>query len=300
MKNEYRHIVIVALVTACICPCANALPAADAVTAIAAVKELGGHVTTIRMLGRLRGYSVKFDQLELTEPHVQAINAMPQLMGISFYLTKNTNSALKQITKAKDIETVNLSHTDASGDGLARLTSFKRLWSLTYLGKRVGDDDMDVIAKMQGLTRLNLAGTSVTDDGIGKLRPLKNLRQLHLEETGIGDQSMKLLSSFAKLELLTIQRTKVTDKGMNALPEFPSLQTLGGTGFGDKGLAAACRCKTLKTLNVSFGQVTDKSIAVLRQAKQLEKVTLIRNQVTQQAVDELRAARPELRIHFIP
>ena len=94
-----------------------------------------------------------------------------------------------------NLRRVNLSRTEITDAGLARLC------------------DMDQ------LVQLRVASPRVTDAGLAHVARLGNLRFLHLLDMPISDAGLENLYALENLESLYLDRTEVTDAGLTRLLE---------------------------------------------------------------------------------
>jgi Leucine-rich repeat (LRR) protein len=94
-----------------------------------------------------------------------------------------------------NLRRINLSRTDITDAGLAR------------------------IAAMPKLIQLRLASNQITDAGLQHLNQLKDLRHLHLIDTPITDAGLDHLHSLKSLESLYLDGTRATETGMSRLVE---------------------------------------------------------------------------------
>lgn len=89
---------------------------------------------------------------------------------------------------------LNLSRTEITDRGLARLAKYPQLRRLNLSRTKVGDAGLQHLASLERLEYLNLYDTQVTDAGLRHLRGLANLRKLYLWQskvTGAGAAQLR-------------------------------------------------------------------------------------------------------------
>ena len=112
---------------------------------------------------------------------------------------EHTSAGDKQLAELDGLEDplrrINISHSDITDAGLAR------------------------IARMRNLIQLRLASEKVTDAGLACLEELEELRHLHLIDMPISDTGLVHLHELKNLESLYLDRTRTTDDGKKRLVE---------------------------------------------------------------------------------
>ncbi len=95
---------------------------------------------------------------------------------------------LEQLDGLEDLlRRVNLSKTNISDEGLARLASMHKLIQLRLASDRVSDEGLKHVAKMKELRHLHLIDAPITDQGLEHLCSLDKLESLYLDRTGATD-----------------------------------------------------------------------------------------------------------------
>jgi len=171
---------------------------------------------------------------------------------------------------------------------LGPLVNLTALESLYLNG--TGVSDLRPLSNLPALERLDLDETQVSD-----LTPLSNLtalRRLDLDRTGVSD--LGPLSNLTALETLYLNRTDVSDLG--PLSNLTALETLHLNRTGVSDLGSLSNLTALRWLDLDGTHVSD--LGPLSNLHALETLYLNGTQVSVDAVEELRACRPELNVIF--
>jgi hypothetical protein len=142
--------------------------------------------------------------------------------------------------------------------------------SIERLGGRVKYDDRRAVVEVA------LGGTQVSDAQLEKLSVFPALKTLSLFDSAIGDDGLAKLGPCPALEILYLGRTRITDAGLKQLTGFPTLRNIGlsDTRVSDEGIRQLASLANLRTINVH------------------------RTQVTVTGGNDLKAALPQLVIHY--
>lgn len=159
----------------------------------AGLKELAGlkHLTTLDLLGTswtpagLRHLAplTKLTTLDLglmvTDETLRTLREIGLLHALALMKGKTGGRP----ASSAEVESLSLSGTKVTNDGLKELAELKSLTTLDLGSTSVTDAGLQDLAALQRLTNLDLAFTKVTDAGLQKLSAFKNLRQLKLGDT---------------------------------------------------------------------------------------------------------------------
>jgi hypothetical protein len=97
---------------------------------------------------------------------------------------------------------VNLSHTEISDGGLARLCKNTQLEQLRLASSRVSDAGTESIAGLKQLRFLHLLDAPVTDAGLDRLHGLEKLESLYLDHTNVTDEGLaRLIKALPQVHL---------------------------------------------------------------------------------------------------
>ncbi|HWB09144.1 MAG TPA: hypothetical protein VG826_07970 [Pirellulales bacterium] len=142
--------------------------------------------------------------------------------------------------------------------------------AIERLGGRVKCDDRQTVVEVA------LGGTQVSDAQLEKLGVFPELKTLSLFDSAVGDDGLAKLGPCPVLETLYLGRTRVTDAGVKQFVRFP----------------------TLKNLGLSDTRVSDAGIRQLASLANLRTINVHRTQVTVTGGNDLKAALPQLVIHY--
>lgn len=121
-----------------------------------------------------------------------------------------------------------------------------------------------------------LGGTNVSGAVLAGLPAFAELRTLSLFDSAVGDDDLGQLSGLTSIETLYLGRTRVTDAGLVHLAQI----------------------KSLKSLGLSDTRVSDQGLQLLASLSDLRSVNVHRTQVTVTGGNRLRAALPQIVIHY--
>jgi Leucine-rich repeat (LRR) protein len=216
------------------------------------------------------------DGAHITKAVLREIKQLTNLRAISGMPA--TDEWLKELHGLKSLETLDLSHSKVSDDGIKELRFFRNLWALdlegtrrvTHVGlsrlnelrnlrslrigfRKIGDKDIRALNQLESLQFLDLRDAELTDGRIEELRSLRGLRGLVLvNNPAITDDGIAALKNLTRLEILDLDATSVTDAGMKHI----------------KGLRA------LRRLELGCTDVTEIGFSELRDLKDLRRLSL--------------------------
>jgi HEAT repeat protein len=209
--------------------------------------------------------------------------------------------------------------TDADMEHLKRL---RRLEYLFLAGNPIGDAGLAQLAELKELKWLDLRDTNVTTAGLRHLVELTRLRELNLGRCDISDEGLKHLAQLHSLKVLSLYGTQVTDDGLAHLTGLTSLEEVRlpehATLFGVARLSGLTKIEglpqsvtdadleplqaltRLRHLDLARASVTDAGLVHLKPLTNLRTLSLVGTKVTQPAVEQLRAALPDLVVYGFP
>jgi hypothetical protein len=189
--------------------------------------------------------------------HSQAINREWDKLGVDIFVQEG------QITSATFQARQPVS--DLALDKLIHSPHVDSLYSLTFSGALLTDDQMHHLAGLKNLRRLLLDGTQITDAGLAHLHGMSKLKVLNLNGTRIGDEGLQVLQDKTSLKELGLNDTNVTDAGLEQLRPLQELTALGlaRTRVTDQGLPAVQRLPKLEVLLLQGTSVTPSGLAGL-------------------------------------
>ncbi|MBI1902360.1 MAG: hypothetical protein HYS13_14765 [Planctomycetia bacterium] len=161
-------------------------------------------------------------------------------------------------------------------------------------------------------TIVGLSIAQITDEEEGPVVPrelpplsfsslvkLRDQRWLVLGDCSLTADQLREIAALPRLEALALHRCLVADDALEPLRQAAGLQvlTLPECGLTDAGLRHLSSLCELETLEVPGNRgITDAGLEHLRRLKKLRFLDLTNTGVTEQAVDRLREALPELEV----
>lgn len=176
-------------------------------------------------------------------------------LKVSFYGEDETerkycDSALQYLPRFKDLQTLNLDHSDSGDAGLSKIgllknlrtisgfmchvrgDCFKDLRSLPLLSRvdfeycAIREENLRYLAEIPNLRKLGLGHTELTDKGLGYVCKCQSLTSLRLQDnTSITDLGLKQLLALKHLTNLDLRKTAATMNSIAQLKSMP-LKTL--------------------------------------------------------------------------
>ncbi len=215
------------------------------------------------------------------------LRAFPRLKRLSISNVSASATALKPLEHFSMLEDLKISGIHGGGeqktelDGLlviAKLPRLKRFFALR--GQAL--EYQDLLFTMTSLDDLTLA----TGDLKMEFSRLKNLRRFCL----FGN----------RVQFLNNDRHKLRVNGNYAVSQIAKLERLEylelSADCSTEGLRPLLQIKTLKHLSLRSDRITDNDLAMLAEMPSLEILELDSIDVTQEAIDNWKAKRPELTI----
>jgi Leucine-rich repeat (LRR) protein len=163
---------------------------------------------------------------QMRQEDLKELSALKHLKGLYLSLSFGLSEArLKDIAVMRDLQTLDLSHSDVTDKGLKGLAALKNLQALHLGATRVTDKGLKGLAEMKSLQQLDLAGTDVTDAGLKELAGL-DLQWMKLHGTNTTEAGLKHLTGLKSLRSLEVGDTQVTADGIAALQRaLPACKT---------------------------------------------------------------------------
>jgi hypothetical protein len=169
-------------------------------------------------------------------------------------------------------------------------------WAVNLLGgepfQRV------VLMEFHFLTAPRPGARRVDDGGLAYLRRLDHLKHLNLRSTRITDRGLDTVAGLHRLQWLNLAYTSVTNAGLARLANLNELQCLdlhSARQVSDDGLVHLKGMAKLAELDLRDNpRITDAGLEPLRAMSSLRVLDLKGTAVTDQGVDRLRRALPNL------
>lgn len=248
----------------------SAEPVEEPEAAIAALKKLGGDVSSER---------VTFSNSEITDAELIHLKGMASINLLALNGCKQvTDAGLVHLKGLKNLETLHLTYTSVGDAGIEHLKGMTKLTNLYLVGTKVGDTGLEQLKGMTNLCVLYLDSPRMTDSGLEHIKGLTNLVTLSLNGSKVTNAGLKHLTGMNHLYELRLNGTEVDDAGLEHL----------------KGLAE------LRDLHLSGGKVTDAGLEHLKTLTKLGRLDLSRTKVTDAGVNQLQQSLPNCRIIHSP
>ena len=156
------------------------------------------------------------------------------------------------------------------------------------------------------MVKLDLRGTAVDDEGMAYLKDLDYLIELDLSESIVGNDGLGHLKDVKQLEKLNLWAARVGDDGMQYVGQLTNLTRLNLDNVGfpsknilltDDGVKHLATLKKLEWLHLGKTKITDASLEIVAGLPKLNElvITFCQN-VTDEGIEKLRQARPNLKI----
>jgi hypothetical protein len=205
--------------------------------------------------------------------------------------------AATELTTLKSLMVIeNSTCTNVGMKNIGRLNQLRSLWITGYA---MNDDAFANIDKCENLeiisTRANL-----TDVAMEKLSKLSNLRRLYIASAHAKTPGIALLGKLANLEEFVLGSCETDDEAFaKAILGMPKLRLLElrAYGVGDAGVAKVVSNSKLQRLHLFSPSLQIQTLDALKKARHLKEFSSY-TPFFERHVDELKAARPDLR--FIP
>jgi hypothetical protein len=209
---------------------------------------------------------------EMTSAGVAQIGRMHGLDRLLLRGVLLDNAGLKGIADLPSCDEIRLEQCRLTDDLLASLSGLRWVESLGFCRNRIRGHGLRHLGSLAALEHLDLTSNPIDDDGLAAMPAFSSLKELSLRGTRVSNAGLSRLADFSRLRSLDLTGTRVTDEGLLDLAKCRGLQTLAlPSGVGGSGLQHLANLPRLSTLRLSGGIDPD-------------------------AVDDLRAAMPELEI----
>jgi Leucine-rich repeat (LRR) protein len=278
------------------------------------ITSLGGKVER-NPAGKIVAVNLRgswINDLEMLE-----VAELPDIERLDLSHTRITDEGLLRLKPARKITDLNLFYAESITDqGLTAIRDWKQLRRLNLRGTRISDGTLEVIGRLTGLEALDIAHTSVTDNGLDYLITLVNLKELALGRGRLSNASWQMLRMLPTLTHLDLSgerpappdmggrataRESLPEGSLRAIADLKELRVLklGYSSITADGLRLLASLDKLEKLGLEgCRRVDDNAVAELANWKSLKYLDLQDTPATENAVNALRKARPELRILF--
>lgn len=194
------------------------------------------------------------------------------VVGASLKTLNDQN--IEEVIQCPQIELLFLDSCTISELGLQSLSRLPNL-KVFAAPRTTTPGGLKAIANCRPMSHLYLdCCTSLDDAALSCVTSMVNLEELSLRQTHIGDASGRQLAMCTKLRALYLDNTRVSDRFATYLEDLRNLEELSLAGTA----------------------VSDGVVISIRKMKSLRSVTVTGTRVSRAAINELRAARPDLRV----
>ncbi|PYT25999.1 MAG: hypothetical protein DMG57_23130 [Acidobacteria bacterium] len=249
----------------------------------------------------------------VTDTELLDIVRLPKLERLDLAHTRISDEGLQYCKPAKQMKELNLFYAEQITDrGITAIKDWKKLTSLNLHGTRISDGALEILGGLPQLEVLDIAYTPFTDNGLDALVPLTALRQLSIGRSKLSQNAIEVLRLFPTLEYLDVGGPHPGPGGYRATSGLPMDDNLPRAISGLKQLRvlklsysqiAADGLSTLVALDqvnklslLGCPRVDDRALAALAKWKSLKYVDVQETGTTQEGIEALKKARPEIQI----
>ena len=240
--------------------------------------------------------------------------ALPKLERLDLSHTRISDEGLLHLRPARQIQDLNLLYAEQITDqGMNAIRDWHALKALNLRGTRITDGTLAMVAKLTQLESLDVAATGVSENGLAGLIPLTRLKHLALGRNRLNDSTLDALRFLQTLESLDLsgprnvnrnarreRTTGLAERLLRAIAELKNLRVLklGYTAVGPDELRklTPALVKVEKLGLENCARVNDDALAELAHWPALQYLDVQETAVTQNGIDALRQAKPELKI----
>ncbi len=195
------------------------------------IPEALEHMDSIEQLAALPVMNIIAAKLDFTDEHMRHLRNFKGLLHLNLDETLITDKSVALIGTFKNLATLRISVTDATGanfEALSKLSALttlnirgislrqgsltrlqgalKQLTDLDMSSINLGKEDAAALAAATQLKLLDIAGNKRFDDScIGYLAGMKHLKSLNITDTSVTDKSLSELAKLPKLKSITVR-----------------------------------------------------------------------------------------------
>lgn len=159
------------------------------------------------------------------------------------------------------------------------------------------EEAMQLLPKLHDLEVLTLSGTAVTDKQLKYVAHCSRLTSLLLRRTGIGDAALDHITGLHDLVTLYLDRTNITADSLDRIGRLTNLAILDLSETKiDGDLAGLSSLNNLQHLLLNRVDLSDEAMETLGRLKRLRRLTIVDSHVSDQAINKLEQARPDIRV----
>jgi sulfatase modifying factor 1 len=251
----------------------------------------------------------RFSCNHLTDAGARELSRFTRLRELGLSRSSLTGEACASISRLHLLNRLDLSGCRQIPDeAFAELGNLVSLRSLSLTETAAGDRAVAGLMRLNDLREIRFGSDQLSDAGVRQLCGLVSIETLgiHEQATALTDSALSDLWRLVNLHSLELAAPGITGSGLAPLGELPRLEwlSLSGPHTTDAALKHAAQSASLRRLQVGNSRtggpagVTDAGVLALAAAKNLKQLDLTRRtkQITDTALKELRAQRPDLTI----
>ncbi len=148
----------------------------------------------MKQLRRLRIRDFEDGNVQVGDPGLAALAALPAIEEIYVACPNATDAAAAALAKAGQLKSLNLNQTRLTDAGLAEIARLEKLETLRLGSAKITDAGLAHVGKMPGLRHLILIDSPLTDAGLDYLRELPSLESLYIHGTQITEKGLSELA----------------------------------------------------------------------------------------------------------
>jgi len=236
------------------------------------------------------------------ESQLQALGRLKELrlldLSDAYFQINDTvrmgDEAWAHLAGLEKLESLSLSFIGVTEGGLAHIARLKRLRHLLLGRTGITGRCLKHLAPLTDLRSLHLWSNDLDADDLANLPELEHLKALYLCQNNLGADGLKTLPRLDSLALLDLSGCELPPSELRRLRRFPKLRDLylRSTEFDDKALEHLRGMKSLGYLDLSYTHVTEEGIQILRRA--LPELETVRHQTAQPYQPEAVLSRADV------
>lgn len=205
---------------------------------------------------------------------------------------------LALISSVASLVEINLEQSNVDSAMLQELCELPNLQTLRLSNTLISDDGLVALARCPNLLNLSLMENDIEGHGLAHLRQTPQLENLRIQTVG-GDEVLEHLDGLAHLQTLVVG-APLSDDAMERICNLPRLSslTLIGTGVRSAGIAKLIGCETLRELRFESGRVDDSDIDAFASLPQLRWLIIPQTPITRTGRNRLFRLRPDLAVDW--
>ena len=253
-----------------------------------------GQITSLYALARIR----KLTHLSIIPEDTLSFASLVECKNLKSIKLGGSSSiddsALKSLARVASLESVDLTNTSVTDEGLAELGKLPKLQKLilkdcdSITGEAFADFQFPETLKVLNLEK----ATKVNDDGLAELKRFSNLEELRLfENDKIEGRGFECVGSMKKLKTLSCPKTSISDKHLKPLDGISTLELIWFPdcgGISGRGLDYLSKSKGCKRMSLNQCRKIDSpDFEVLAKFESLEALYLANTRIRNENIDLL-------------